>query len=337
MKKSVYLIFLIIAFSVSSCRQKSYVVNVNDIEIDLSINRLEKELFEGEPSTLQDRIFGLKESHSEFMQILGYVINIGNPEDESWNSNMVLFATDRQNVEVYKAVKDVYNNIPDLESDLEDAWKHYRYYFPDNSIPAVYTCISGFNNSIIVGDKVIGISLDRYLGADSKYYPMLGIYNYLRNNMIPEKIVSDCMYGWAASNWEMPSKGEADNKLLNYILNEGRLLYFSRLMTPELPDSLVFGYTGLQMQFCKNNEAQMWEYLIEHDLLFSTDQMLIKKLTENAPFTTYFTSESPGRAANWIGYRIVESYMQKNQDKSLAYLMTLDDLNEILELSKYSP
>ena len=56
----------------------------------------------------------------------------------------------------------------------------------------------------------------------------------------------------------------------------------------------------------------MWEYLVEHDMLFSTDPMLIKKLTGDAPFTSYFTSESPGRAANWIGFRIVESYMRKN-------------------------
>jgi len=337
MKKSVYLILLIFVFSVSSCRQNRYVVNVNDIEIDLSINRLEKKLFETDPSVLQDRIKELKELYPEFMKILGYVINIGDPDDEAWNSNMVLFATDRQNVEVYNSVRDVFDNRPDIETGLEDAWKHYRYYFPTEPIPSVFTCISGFNNSIIVGDNVIGISLDRYLGAGSEYYTMLGIYNYLRSNMIPEKVVPDCMYGWASSSWDMPSDREAGEKLLNNILHKGRLLYFTRLMTPELPDSLIFGFTGLQMSFCENNEAQMWEYLVEHDLLFSTDQMVIKKLTEDSPFTTYFTSESPGRAANWIGFRIVESYMLRNPDKSLADLMDIGDLSQILELSRYSP
>jgi hypothetical protein len=81
----------------------------------------------------------------------------------------------------------------------------------------------------------------------------------------------------------------------------------------------------------------MWEYLVEHDLLFSTDQMIIKKLTENAPFTTYFTNESPGRAANWIGYRIIESYMQRNSDRALSDLMSMSDLSRLLEFSAYSP
>lgn len=337
MKTTVYLIVLVTVVLFSSCRQNPYVVNVNDIEIDFSIKRLEKELFEGDPSDLPSIVEGLKETDPEFMRILGYVLNIGNPEGVDWNNSMVLFVTDRQNFEVWESLKDVFGNDPDLEDDLEDAWKHYRYYFPDKTIPFVYTCLSGFNNSIIVGENVIGISLDRYLGEDSRFYPMLGIYNYLRRNMVPEKIIPDCMYGWAAASWEMPSDGEADKRLLNHILHQGRLLYFTRLMVPELPDSLLFGFTGPQMKFCHNNEAQMWEYLVEHDLLFSTDQMTIKKLTDNAPFTTYFTNESPGRAANWIGYRIIESYMKRNPDMSLKDLMAMNDLSRILEFSAYSP
>lgn len=337
MKNQVYFIILFTAILFSSCRQNPYVVNVNDIEIDFSIKRIEKDLFEGDPSGLTARVENLKETDPDFMRILGYVINIGDPEETNWNNSMLLFVTDKQNVEVYKSVQDVFGGFSGLENDLEDAWKHYRYYFPDKAVPSVYTCLSGFNNSIIVGPDVIGISLDRYLGEDSRFYPMLGIYNYLRRNMVPEKIVPDCMYGWAAASWEMPDNGAADNRLLNHILHQGRLLYFTRLMMPELPDSLLFGFTGQQMQFCDNNEGQMWEYLIEHDLLFSTDQMVIKKLTDNAPFTTYFTSESPGRAANWIGFRIIESYMKRNPDKSLEDLMALNDLSRILEFSAYSP
>ena len=59
---------------------------------------------------------------------------------------------------------------------------------------SVFTCITGFNNSIITGDSVLGISLDRYLGADCEYYPRLDIYKYIAARMTPENIVPDCMY-----------------------------------------------------------------------------------------------------------------------------------------------
>ena len=82
--------------------------------------------------------------------------------------------------------------------------------------------------------------------------------------------------------------------------------------------SVIFGFNPDQMNFCTNNESRMWMYLIENDLIFKTDQFTITKLTGEAPFTSYFTNESPGKAAVWIGFSIVESYMMKNQDESLA-------------------
>jgi hypothetical protein len=81
----------------------------------------------------------------------------------------------------------------------------------------------------------------------------------------------------------------------------------------------------------------MWQYLIEHNLLFSSDQFIIRKLIGEAPFTSYFTNESPGRASVWLGFRIVESYMMKNREISLDSLMKNTDIQGILEKARYSP
>jgi hypothetical protein len=81
----------------------------------------------------------------------------------------------------------------------------------------------------------------------------------------------------------------------------------------------------------------MWQYLVEKDLLFNTDQLTIRKLTGEAPFTGYFTKESPGRAAVWLGFRIVESYMMKNPGVKLGDLMINGDVQGLVEKAKYSP
>jgi uncharacterized protein YjaZ len=91
------------------------------------------------------------------------------------------------------------------------------------------------------------------------------------------------------------------------------------------------------MKFCRNNESQMWQYLVENDLVFKTDQFIIRKLLGDAPFTSYFTNESPGRASAWIGFRIVESFMIKNRGTSLESLMKNVNIQEILEKAKYNP
>ncbi|HBC79027.1 MAG TPA: gliding motility protein GldB, partial [Bacteroidales bacterium] len=77
--------------------------------------------------------------------------------------------------------------------------------------------------------------------------------------------------------------------------------------------------------------------LIENDLIFKTDQFTIRKLVGEAPFTSYFTNESPGRAAVWLGFRIVESFMNKNRGRDLELLMNNTNVQEILEKAKYDP
>jgi hypothetical protein len=132
-------------------------------------------------------------------------------------------------------------------------------------VPQVFTCITGFNASILTlsGEPLLGISLDKYLGADCEYYPGLGIYQYMAARMSREIIVPDCIYGWAASVWDREAMGYGADNVLAEIIHEGKLRYIMRCMLPELPDELIFGFTPAQMNFCRNNEDQMWQYLVE--------------------------------------------------------------------------
>jgi hypothetical protein len=184
---------------------------------------------------------------------------------------------------------------------------------------------------------VLAIGLDRYLGSESKYYPMLRIYNYQAAKMNPSNILPDAMYGWASVEWEFNETGYDTENVLAEMIHEGKLMYFVKCMLPDVNDELIFGFTEAQMKFCRNNESQMWQYLVENNLLFSTDQLTRRKLTGEAPFTGYFTDESPGRAAVWIGFRIIESYMRNKGNAGLSELMKETDVQSILEGARYSP
>jgi hypothetical protein len=121
------------------------------------------------------------------------------------------------------------------------------------------------------------------------------------------------------------------------MLHEAKLVYFTRRMMPSLPDTILFGFTGRQLEFCKAGEGDIWEYLVSKDLLFSTDAFLIRKFTGEAPFTSYFTEESPGRAVVWTGFRIIERYMNNNPDVTMPELMAMTDCQAILGGAKYNP
>jgi hypothetical protein len=329
--------FLLILTSGISCKRSIYKVNVSGINVNVRIKRLEQDLFGISPGHLSDSLGYLKQKHDGFLKYFGYVINIGEIGDSSWNEGLMNFCTDKVNNDIYTSTEAVFHSMGVIETGMTNAFRHYRYYFPSKKIPGVYTCITGFNNSIITGDSVLGIGLDRYLGPGNKFYKQLQIYKYQLARMKPENILSDCMYGWASSEWDYKAIGYLQNNVLADIIHEGKLLFFAKCMLPETPDELIFGFSPAQMNFCKKNEGLMWQYLVEHNLLFSSDMLTRKKLTGEAPFTSFFSSESPGRASAWTGFRIVESYMSRNREVTLEKLMTAEDIQEILEKAGYRP
>lgn len=332
------IVLLIISFLFPSCRRDSYHVDISGIKANIKIKRLEHDLFKVSPGDLEKRITLLKSEYGTFLQLFSYVINIGETEDSAWSANLLNFCTDKQNYEVFESTESVFPDISWIEDGMNEAFRHYSYYFPGKGFPQVYTCITGFNNSLIIlKDSVLAIGLDRYLGSGSKYYPMLRIYGYQAAKMNPSNILPDAMYGWASVEWEFNETGYDTENVLSDMIHEGKLMYFVKCMLPAGRDELIFGFTEDQMKFCRNNESQMWQYLVENNLLFSSDQLTRRKLTGEAPYTGYFTRESPGRAAVWIGFRIVESYMKNKKDATLADLMTETDVQSILEGARYSP
>jgi hypothetical protein len=332
------ILFLSLALpAMISCKMNRYKVNTSSVDVKIEIKRLENDLFTLDPDEIPEKVPYLKTRYNGFLQLFSYVINTGDINDSSFSDFLIRFCTDKQNNDVYNLTMKLYPDLKVIETDLQEAFRHYLYYFPGRSVPGVFTCLTGFNNSIITGDSVLGISLDRYLGADCEYYPRLEIYKYIAVRMTRENIVPDCMYSWGASEWDFSTVKYAADNVLSEIIHYGKLKYFEKCMLPEITDEIIFGFTTDQMKFCRNNESQMWQYLIEHDLLFNSDQFIIRKLTGEAPFTSYFTNESPGRAAIWLGFRIVESYMMKTPGINIEELMKTTDVQGILEKAKYSP
>jgi len=127
------------------------------------------------------------------------------------------------------------------------------------------------------------------------------------------------------------------NNLLSNMIYEGQIMYLTKRMLPHQPDSLIFGFTPQQYSWCVKNEKAMWTHLIENKLLFTTNTVDINKMVNDAPFTSGFPQESPGRAVVWIGYRIVERFMERNENIDLSGLMNINNYQEILNKSRYKP
>lgn len=331
-----FLSIVFLAIIINGCGpQNRYERDVSNVAVDLEIKRLEKDLFDLNPDSIHTAISDLNEKYGEFFKLYNRnVVNIGASNSRVYPDNLRAFISDYDMNRLYTMITEMYPDLDDIEEKLETGFRHYKYYFPDKEVPGIYTFQGGFNQSIVVADSVLAIGLDKYLGRDCDFYDKLGWEEYRQKNMHKEKIPSDCMRAWGQTEW--PFNDSTDNMLSN-MLYRGKLFYFTKSMLPGEPDSLVTGFTQAELDWCIQNEEHIWNYLIENKLLYSTDYMTINKMVNPAPFTSGFPKESPGRAVNWLGWKIVEAYMDRNSGVTLRQLMEDRDYQSIFTESRYHP
>lgn len=335
MRRTSFYIILIAASAIFSCKSGRDNIDLKSINVKVEIKRFDKALFSLNPDSIKESIPKLSNEYGAFFPLFGDgIISIGKVEEAEFPNYLESFVTDKMVAETYKKVQEVYPNLNSLNAELTDAFKRFHYYFPNRSIPKIYSFVSGFNQSTVLADGLLGIGLDRYLGSDYVNYLRLGIPKYSIKDMKPSKISSDCMRAWAIG--EFPFNDSIDN-LVNNIIYEGKLMYFTKKMLPDQPDSLIFGFSPAQTKWCERNEKQMWTYLIENKILFISDSFVINKYINDAPFTTGFSQESPGRAVVWLGYRIVSSYLNNNKEITFQKMMMLRNYQKIFNNSRYRP
>lgn len=300
-------------------------VDVSEVNNKLKIAHFDDAFFGADTTQFQQTLDRLKVSYQPFF--------LSNEDPNFWliqrksESQQNLY-TDRK-----KALPD-YGKIDQL---LQDAFAHYYYYYPDQNATTLYTYISNldFDYPVIVADGLIFLAVDLYLGKEHPAYGQLAAYQSF--NRQKAFITADVMEAIA---FQYAQKDPNDNSLINDMIWWGKVLYFIEAMQPSSPDSVTMKFTQNHIDFCDQNEAEMWTYFVDNQLLFNTNDEVKRKFIYPAPYSKFgmpFDNETPGMVGRWLGWQIVRSYMQANPDVSLPQLMQDSKSREIFRNSKYKP
>lgn len=318
MKKYFYVV-LILFLAFISCDKKSKVEKaVEEIPVQIKVVRFDKAFFEAKPSELNE----LKEEYPFFFPE-------GN-DDKVWLEKM-------QNPlwrELYTEVEKKYSDFSTQTTEIEELFKHLKYYFPTIITPTVYTVIGEMdytNKAIYANDKLI-IALELYLGKDHKFYDFP---EYLKQNFVERQMMPDIVSSFAMRT-NPPSN---DQSLLAEMIYYGKELYLKDILLPEYSDAEKIGYLPEQVTWCEENESYMWRFFIDENLLYSSDSKLSNRFINLAPFSKFYLeidNESPGRVGQWIGWQIVRSFMKNNEKVTVQELLKMD-YKEIFDRSKYKP
>ncbi len=337
MKVLKYLVLIVfLSLFIFGCKPNPLKVDISGIEKNVEFVRFDKVLFPTNTNDTLQYLLDVKNDFPEFFDLFTYkIIQIGGIDDEQFEDLIEGFMNDTLILEIRNKVDDEFSDLSITEKEINKAFKYFQYHFPDKEIPTVYFYISGFNQSVVTAENIIGISLDKYLGRDCEYYKRLNSTpQYKVLNMHKAKIPSDVAYAWAITEY---GQNDDATTLLDNMVYQGKMMYMVDAMLPEMNDSLKIGYTADQLKWCKNNEAQMWAQLIEHKKLFSNNRMDVVRYINNSPTTSGFPLESPGRTGVWIGWQIIRKYMKKYPEVTLSELMNNRDYQQLLNDSQYLP
>ncbi|MDE6279717.1 MAG: hypothetical protein K2M05_07060 [Paramuribaculum sp.] len=203
--------------------------------------------------------------------------------------------------------------------------------FPDK----VYGVVWPFRQTVMVGDSLVMVALNHYLGPDYEGYSGLPIYQKALKT--PDRIVYDVAEAWVSSRF--PYKNDMGVKVSNRMFYEGALLLRIKEATGVENEWELLGMTPEEWQTAKSAEADVWRELAARQLLFSDSPEVEMKLFDPAPSTVLGNMVLPGRIGRFMGIRMVESYLASHPGETPQSILDSEVYNDrdVMRLSGYSP
>lgn len=340
MKKILFLAFPL-CFLLVSCHHNPLDVDISKVDHQpLELKRLEMDLFSMNPSNFDEKTKELKTNYGLFFE--HYLMNplrVNGSGDTAYKASVLNFINDQNIRDAYRAVEKLYPaaEIEALQPEINNMVKRFRYHFPKRKHPSRFiTCTTGWNYAVAYTDSALVLGLDMYLGDTSIFYKMLNYPQYQTRHMNKQYILPDVAQGWLLTEFDTHP---AQDNLLSHMIFYGKLYYAKSALLPDLHDSLLIGYSTKQLQTCKTYQKNYWSYFAEKNRLYENNLNTIRELIMplDGPFTAAISKECPPRIGMWLGLQIVRSYMEHNEEVSLAELMEETDAQKILSKSKYRP
>jgi len=323
--KTVYWTSCLLLFALISCKKEDrWTTAKPEEQVELSFTDISRSFFDVE--------IPLSELQSEFP----FFFQLG-VEDEVWERQR----RDSAEIAVYDSVNAVFKDGK-YKQELEQSFAYFRKYFPAELIPDVYTYSSGMQNIYdrsVLYDRNQGllfIALDGFLGKDNAWYKAEKVYPYLAESMNPENLIPKTVHAVAEQLVPFNPRQQA---FIDLMVDEGKMLIIADALLPETTDELKIGYTQEQLDWAEENEAEIWNFFVEQNLIFDANKEIREKFLQPAPYSKFgneVETESPGRIGAWVGWQICRKYLDRHPEVSLSDFILLDN-QTIFKESKYKP
>lgn len=262
MNKSGWLL-LVASFLLSACelRLKPFEEESEHRMEVFRYDRLESQyLTTGDFSALQQMS---TEYPMETRTLIEDILHIGEVNDPQINKKFLTFFQDSTLQMIVSDAESQYANMDDINQQLNKAFFNLKGRIPDMPLPQVYAQIGALDQSIVIGNQSIGISLDKYLGEDYPLYKKFYSASQLKA-MSRRYIVPDCLGFYLLSLYPMPDfeqRSQIDRDLhigkIMWVCNQALECRFFRSKYINMVDNYMKRNKNLTLDsLLRNNDHQ---------------------------------------------------------------------------------
>lgn len=317
-------VLLIIGCSKDSCRE------VEDIESSIGlggITRLEKELFDAEDEIA---VLGFLEKYSHLSTDFFYVNEY--PSAEILAKRIHAVVNDDYVDTLYsESIRAFERHESAVLSDFELAFQRLLHYYPEIPVPQIQTVVSGLYNDLVVTNENLVIGIDYFIGDTATYRPQ-DIPKYILKRYTYDYLVPTTMKFVASP---LAQLGD-ENTLLSEMIDHGKVYYLISQLLPCTPDHEIIGFTKQELLDVNANQEIIWASLIENQALYETGEFHKRKFLGERPNVYEIGEKCPGRIGAWVGWQIVQSYMNKT-NVSMQEMLRTNDHHSLFAESEYKP
>jgi hypothetical protein len=342
-------IFLIL-FVCSCSSQETKKPDISQIKVSLQTYRFDKDIYDIDTNHIGESLEKLHEKYPGFLDYYLDTFMAFDIRDKYEDTGLAIrkldtFLTYKDFRGLEDTIKYYYPDSKETDMALETGFRYYKYYYPDLPTPVIIYITSGLSNwpsfPLDKNNKIICISLDWFLGPQFPYYSSVGVPGYMLSHV--------CKSYLPVSAFSSIYKGihpfiTDDKTLLDMMIQRGKEQYFLHKILPDAPDSVLFGFTNLQLRWCAANEAVIYNFFIHQGLLYNKDIHNTQPYVNDGPYAlgleeiTDKIKTSPGNVGTWLGYRIVCGYMAAHPQATLAQLTSLEtEAPKFLDEARYRP
>lgn len=313
--------------------------DVSNINVKLTTERFEKDLFDTTTSNLLTYLKQVNKNNPSFVEnYLTKILTV----DPSWPSDTAAAYVNgfiKAYRPVYNDAEKIFSDFTPYEKEIKKGLQFVKYYFPHYQLPQkVITYIGpadGYGD--ILADDALVIGLQHHLGKNNLLYKTTMVQEtypeYISRRFEPDYIAINCVKNIV--NDLYPEKQD-DKPMVNQMLEKGKRLYLLSRLLPEIDEYKLIGYTQDQLKDSYVHETVIWDLFIKNSLLQITDKNTIKNYVDESPKTQELGEGAPGNIGSFAGWQIIKKYMQKKPATTLQELMNLDT-EIIFQDAKYKP